>query len=608
MPRLNRPRSKRVGVGRVRHGLRDAGHRLDVAPVGHAPADVQQALDDDVLGAERPVVAAFAVAREAAGGGRRRVVHAGGALEIAGGHQRHAAHQRQARVRRQHRDGQGAVDRAQRLEALLQPQPHPAGAFGDAAEQVGVVRLGGVAQRLDRPPARRERLGDAAVEGPVAVGVLLEPTLLAVVPDERVQAHRRPAAAAGRQQPGERARRRDPPARVPHAGHLVDQVGVEAVEQREVEYEAAVRRRDAAPQPRLDPPGHRVVARRVDVRHAAAPGVAVDAQRNRPARRVGGHGGQLAARQLLVEEPRDVRLREPQVVDGHRRAVPFKREHRDLEPRRRLPERHRHVQVGRRAAQQRVEHGDRLGVRQLLDLVERQHARRAMPGERPEEQFDPVLGLAVGLRIRLPGHAHGARPGARPERRESGLLKGERQVRRHRSGAVPPVEREPGDDDALLAQRAAAVREQGRLAEPAGGVQHRQPTAEERAAILHLRPLEEAVDGVGRPHLVAQQPGRVPDLRRIPPHLRRTRRPAAAFVRHRSGPPRPARRRSGRGPGRAARRTRRRITGPARLSMPTKRPFPITANPYANTLLPARCQSRARSATVKTLSRTVLVR
>ena len=363
-------------------------------------------------------------------------------------------------------------------------------------------------------------------------------------------------------------------------------------------------RRDAAPQPRLDPPGHCVVARGVDVRDAAAPGVAVDAQRDRPARRVGCHDSQLAARQLLVEEPRDVRLREPQLVDGHRRAVPFEREHRDLEPRRRLPECHGHVQVGRRAAQQHVEDGDRLGVRQLPDLVERQHARRAMPGERPDEQFDPILGLAVGLWIRLPGHAPRARPGARPERRESGLLEGERQVGRHRSGAVPPVEREPGDGDALLAQRAAAVREQGRLAEPAGGVQHRQSTVEERAAILHLRPLEEAVDGVGRPHLVAQQPGRVPDPHRISPHLRR---PAAAFVHHRSGPPRPAGRGPGRGPGAAARRTRRPVTGSDRLSMPTNAP---SRSPRVHTPTPslrARCQSRVRGATVKTLSRTVLV-
>ena len=261
--------------------------------------------------------------------------------------------------------------------------------------------------RLDHPRAARECIGDAAMDGPKSVRILLEPPIFAVFLDERVKLHRRPVAARCRQEPGEGAHRLDPPPRVPRAGHLVDQPGVDPVEERDVEHEVAVPGRNAAPQPRLDPPRDRVVVAPVTgVRRPERPRVAVDAQRDGPARRVGDHRGQLPARQPAVEEPRDVGRREAQILRRHGLPPSFEREHGDVQIGRTFAERHREVEIARGAAQQRVDRRDGLGAAQPIELVHGEHARCAAAFEGADQQADPVVGLAVGLpirRVRLPG-------------------------------------------------------------------------------------------------------------------------------------------------------------------------------------------------------------
>ena len=145
---------------------------------------------------QRPVVAALAVPREAGRLLGRRAVQPLRPVDVARCRQRHAAHERQARVCRQHLGGEQPVDRAQALEVLLEPQPNAARALREPAEQRRVARLGRVAQRLGYPPAARERLGDAAVDGPQPLRRFLEAPPLAVALDRRMRPQRRPLPPA----------------------------------------------------------------------------------------------------------------------------------------------------------------------------------------------------------------------------------------------------------------------------------------------------------------------------------------------------------------------------------------------------------------------------
>ena len=194
-----------------------------------------------------------------------------------------------------------------------------------------------------------------------------------------------------------------------------DQIRVEPVEERHVEHEVAVLGGEAAPQPHLDPAGGRVVAGVAD-RRPAARGVAVDVKREGPARRGGHRRGQLPPRRPPAEEPRDLALREPQLLLRHRCRPPFEREHGDVEPRRPYAERHPHVQVVRRPAQQRVDQAGGLSAVQPLHLVEREHPRLAVAFQRPDQQIDPVLGLGCSPPGPAPPRGR-RRPGRMPSRR-----------------------------------------------------------------------------------------------------------------------------------------------------------------------------------------------
>ena len=124
------------------------------------------------------------------------------------------------------------------------------------------------------------------------------------------------------------------------------------------------------------------------------------------------------------------------------------------------------------------------------------------------------FGLAVGARVRRrrrrrrAGVLALAPLAGRTEGGEPGLLEGEGEIGRHRPGVLL-VEHQPRDRDALLAQRPAAVGEEGGLAEPAGRVQHRQRMPGQRAARLQLRALHVTLDRGRQPHLAPQQPGRI---------------------------------------------------------------------------------------------------
>ena len=123
-----------------------------------------------------------------------------------------------------------------------------------------------------------------------------------------------------------------------------------------------------------------------------------------------------------------------------------------------------------------------------------------MVRDRTQQQLDPIGGLTVRLRVRRRRRA--APLAGWTEGRESGLLEGVREMSRQRPRPVLLVQREPRDRDALPVQRPAAPGEQGGLAEPSRGVQHRQAALQQRAAFLQLRALDVALDGVRQPYLV----------------------------------------------------------------------------------------------------------
>ena len=404
--------------------------------------------------------------------------------------------------------GQPAVDGAQCAESAPKPDLDAAGVLGDVGDQVRIAGLGGVAKGIDDLSPCRQGARDAGVDRPEAVGILPEPAVRAVVPDQRMQVRRR-LVAARLHQTGQGLHGLDAPPRIVNAGGLVDQRRVDPVEQRHVEDEIPIVLGQSAPQPRLDPGGDGVVfvARLGDAR-PRLPRVAVDVQGDRPTGGGSGNLGQFAAREFGAEEPGDVGRREAQFLGGDGRAPALQHEHRDVEAGRSRPERHRHVQVARGGAQELVENGDGIRVVEAFDFVQRQQARRGLALDHAQEQVDRAGCLTVGFHPRgrqarrfAVGAAVVAQLPTRP-------LEGKGQVGGHRARAVHLREAEPGDGNALLAQVAAAMRQQGRLAEAARRLQHGEPPRHRRATFLENGPRHVAGHGVGQLHPVTEQPVR----------------------------------------------------------------------------------------------------
>ena len=303
-------------------------------------------------------------------------------------------------MRSQHCLSQVAVNRAQGAEAASNPQLNAAGPYGDFTDERRIRSLCRMPHGVHHLAAPGERLGNDAVYRPKANWILDEPPVGAVVADERMHTHRRVRAAARLQQPGKGAHGCQPTPRTERSGRLVNEVGVDPVEQSDVEDEIPVRAGHAAPQTRLDPRG-RHVGLPDDVRQCVRPaGVAVYAQRNGPSRRLCGKLRNFPARKLLVEELRDIGPGEAQIVGLDSVYPPVEQQHRNIKACRQCPASHREMQIRRRSADEAIEHGDRLGVSQAFDFVECEQTWRPEALDSADQQVNPVAGAGIGVLCR----------------------------------------------------------------------------------------------------------------------------------------------------------------------------------------------------------------
>ena len=88
------------------------------------------------------------------------------------------------------------VNGKQCAESAVYPEANAAGFECDLANESAVARLCGVTEGLDYLAAPRECTRYGPMDCPESAGILCEPAIDAVVPDERVQTHIRSRAAA----------------------------------------------------------------------------------------------------------------------------------------------------------------------------------------------------------------------------------------------------------------------------------------------------------------------------------------------------------------------------------------------------------------------------
>ena len=213
---------------------------------------------------------------------------------------------------------------------------------------------------------------------------------------------------------------------MPPPGHLVDQLGVDPVEEPDVEEKVPILVDKAAPEAGLDPGrGCVAVATNLAHRHAGAEAVAVDPERNRPPLRISRHRCEIPAGELPVEEARDVGLGKPQVFRREGFATVLEQRHGDVQPRGALSKRQRNVEIARRSREERVQRCDRIGIAQPVQFVQREHAGLPVPADGLDQQVDSVFCPAVGftsLRSRV------ERFGEEIQRGHIGPLEGQGQI------------------------------------------------------------------------------------------------------------------------------------------------------------------------------------
>ena len=522
---------QRVQVGPVRQTGGGGDQRM-VMREPLAAENGEHAEGEQMVGAQFLVLLAAAVEVESHavhGGG---LIDAPGVFDVAGGGERDAAHQRQARVGSDHVLGEPAVERPQRVGPAPEPELDPAGPFGNFADERVVAGVGRMAQGVQHVAAAGQRPGDAGVHAPEPVRIAAKQPGGAVFADQRMQAYGRALAAGRLQQPAQRVhgRKAQPGLGAPRG--LVHESGLDPVEQRDVENEIPVLLRQAAPQPGLDPGRGRVAGAEIVDGDARLEGVAVQAQRDRPSRGIRRYGGKLCAGQALgttglrggsvrgrvtrVEKPPDLFGGESQILGGQRLAPPLKGKHRDVKALGALAERQGEVKIPRRALQHCVENVDRIGAGEPIEFVQRQHARAGVAADGAQEQVDAVVCGRIGRGIRGRLGAGRAPVTIGVEHADAGLLEREPQVGRHRHGIVVLVHGEPGDRDALLAQFMAAAREQRGLAETARGVQNGEAAACRAATGLERGAFNVTQHFIGQLDLVGEQPGSVGGRRGIP--------------------------------------------------------------------------------------------
>ena len=387
--------------------------------------------------------------------------------------------------------------RHQLRRALSQPQLAYAEALDELADRAAVARRPGMGQRRPQTAPADQRQCDPLVQGSLAGRILDGEPLETVIPEQWVHAPRGGVLVQRRQQAIQRQQSRDPRPGLARPEHVVHQVRIDRVEDRQVQQDAAVLRRQIAQQAHADVVLGEDRRVRAELPPNVAAQVAMDHQRDRPAARALLDRRQLAPGQRAVEELRDIGSGETELLrtDDDRLAVQQVRRQVEL---RIGTERHRHVEIGRRVLQQQVERAER-AARQAIDLVEHEQARRRVRLDRAGQHPHPV-------------HARRRRRGVLPVEQaevQTGLFEGVDQVAAEYVRRVVAVQRHPPDDPALRLRVPRNVRQHGRLAEPGRRAQHGEAPREHP-----LEPLEQrrsahvAARQIGRRHLGLEEPRR----------------------------------------------------------------------------------------------------
>ena len=266
---------------------------------------------------------------------------------------------------------------------------------------------------------------DPPVQGALAGRVFDREQTDAVVPEHRVHAPHGAVWVDRHQQPIQRRHRGDPHPGVARSEHLVHEIVIEPVEDRQIEQAGAIRRRQVAQQPHADVVLGESLRVRTEPLRLVGAHVAIDQQRDGPASREFHHRRQLASRQLPVEEPGDVGGRKPALPHPDDDRLPGEDVRGQIESRI-GPDRDGQVEIGRGACQQQIDQLDR-AARQAIDLVEHQQARCRVQLDRTGEH--PHL---VHRRRRGPGIMHIDQREIQAGVLERGREAAPEQVRAHR--------------------------------------------------------------------------------------------------------------------------------------------------------------------------------
>ncbi len=442
-------------------------------------------------------IAAIRLLREIVGAPRSGRVHRARLAELRLRPQHEAAQKRAPRIRGRDLRRQVLI----RREPRRHPGPQPHGEHPDLLDQLtdqpatsrcgcmapGRRQIETVAQR-PRDPRVKQLLAGGSVYGQAGVAVLL---------DQRMQAPDTAVLVDGQQNAVQLRPLHDAQAGIARPEHVVHQIRFDAVEDCNFEQGRADLGRQAGEQAHLDVVRHELLG--VDARLASTcthPDVAPDRQRDWPSSGPVLYRGQLAARQLTLEQQPDLGSREAKLLGTDDAAHAVQDMRGDVEPRV-GSEGQGHVKIVRATLQQPVEPQD-AAVRKHIDLVEDQQAGRRVVMHRPRQRAHLTRDGRRAPGIELMHHRE----------IEPAALQGAENVAPEHVRGIVVVERQPPDDHSRASLPAADVAQYRGLAEAGRRPQYGEPTLQGSLYSLHQRgPMQVALSNLGNRHLRLQWPG-----------------------------------------------------------------------------------------------------
>ena len=314
--------------------------------------------------------------------------------------QRQAARQRKPRPLRDHRLAQPAVGGEELCRPVPEDQARAARTLQYVARERRLLRFDGMAHRCHRLVPAHEHLGNPPVNAPKSLRRLAEAPPGAVLPDQGVQPpHVRHAVMHWLEQPHQDRYRLDPTHRIVALQHLVEERGVHPLEQADIEEKFSVFRPEPGEQPRLHPVLHQLLRGTRILASAPLQLVAGKPEGEWPAGRLRHHCVQPPAGQPAVEEVRDLRAGEAQVVRRQDFGLAVQHGAGDVHAGGELAARESQVQVRRAVAQQEFEQGHRIRAPEPLQIVEHQHERPVTGLDLAECETGAPPAPAAGLSV-----------------------------------------------------------------------------------------------------------------------------------------------------------------------------------------------------------------